>query len=113
MSRGDFERMTIERLCEWANGLGLCEFEVADDVAFGKVARAKCDKKVSMELHLSRYSEDAMFHGGRMHASVYWQDRRKGYEGGGNGDVTLDGFESMLRATAKRLGIGSGQMRLF
>lgn len=108
----EFEGMTIQRICEWANRLGVCEFEVAEKFD-EEIVKAKGGKKVSLELHIGQYSTSVPIHGGMAHVSVYWQDNREGYSGGGSPFDTWEALERAVVNGAYRLGLATGQLRMF
>lgn len=110
---GDFEGETAEGLCEWANGLGLCEFEIVE--RHGERYVAVCGDKVEITmLPGGRFADCVTGHEGN--AIVYYDayDNREGNCCGcGMGTDSRDKLAAALERDVERLGLYSGQMRLF
>lgn len=109
---GDFEGETAEGLCEWANGLGLCEFDIVERSGERRVA--VFGKDVEITMYFGRFAESVTGHGGNRIIHYFAQDNRNGgYSGHGMGCDSRDELAAALARDVKRLGLYSGQMRLF
>lgn len=109
---GDFEDETVEGLCDWANGLGLCEFEIIE--RYGDRIVAVCGKDVEITMRFGRFAESLTGHGGNRIVNYSTLDNRKGdYLGHGMGSDSRDELERALVRDVERLGLYNGQMRLF
>lgn len=110
---GDFEGETAEGLCEWVNGLGLCEFEIVE--RYGNRYVAVCGDKVEITmLPGGRFADCVTGRAGN--AIVYYDakdDRKGNCSGWGMGSDSRDELAAAIERDAKRLGLYSGQMRLF
>lgn len=106
-----FEGVTVQELCEWANSLGVCEFEVADKFGEGRVVAGR--GKVSIELSLGRFSDGVPDIGGNAYVSIDWRDRRDGFSGGGLPCETWAELEREVANRATGLGLATGQLRMF
>lgn len=110
---GDFEEETVEGLCDWANGLGLCEFEIVE--RYGDRIVAAVGDRVEITMGLGgRFADCVVGHEGN--AIVYYDayDNRKGNcSGWGMGTDSRDKLARALECDVERLGLYSGQMRLF
>lgn len=110
---GDFEGETADGLCEWANGLGLCEFEILE--RYGNRYVAACGDRVEITMLTGGRFADCVT-GRAGNAIVYYnaQDDRKGNcSGWGRAHDSRDELAAAIERDAKRLGLYSGQMRLF
>lgn len=116
MSRkSEFEDTTIEELMQWANRLGLCEFEISKrsfEEDYRVVARG--GKKVYLGLFLGRYDESVSDIGGLRCVRIRTEDRRNGgFAGHGCSVFTWRALESVVLSSAVELGIELGQMAMF
>lgn len=110
---GDFEDETVDGLCDWANGLGLCEFEIIE--RYGNRYVAVCGGKVEITMLTGgRFADCVVGHEGN--AIVYYDayDNRKGNcSGWGMGTDSRDKLARALERDVERPGLYDGQMRLF
>lgn len=109
---GDFEGETAEGLCEWANGLGLCEFEIVERRG-DKYVEARGDK-VEITMFFGRFSDSVKGHGGNriVHCHAF-DNRNDDCFGRCMGCDSRDELARALVRDVERLGLYSGQMRLF
>ena len=109
---GDFEGETAEGLCDWANGLGLCEFEIIERRE-ERYVEARGDK-VEITMFFGRFSDSVRGHGGNRIVHCHAFDNRNGdCYGRCMGCDGRDELAAALERDVKRLGLYSGQMRLF
>lgn len=112
MMGGDFEDETIEGLCEWANGLGLCEFEIVE--RYDRQFVAVFGKDVEITMYFGRFADSVAGHRGNRIVHYGTFDNRKGdYYGKSMGCDSRDELEAALAHDVERLGLLCGQMRLF
>lgn len=112
MVGGDFEDMSIEDLCAWANGLGVCRFDIVEE--FGKPHVKAVGKKVSIAMTFGRFYDSVPKVGG-FRAVLFdaFDDRKGGCCGYGFGTAFLDNLERSIVCWSDRLGLCDGQLRLF
>lgn len=109
---GDFEEETFDGLCEWANGLGLCEFEIVERRG-NRYVEARGDK-VEITMFFGRFSDSVKGHGGNRIVHYHTFDDRNGDNYGRcMGCDSRDELAAALARDVERLGLYSGQMRLF
>lgn len=112
MMCGDFDGMDIDDLCEWANSLGVCPFEIAGRCGNQLVVAE--NGSVCIDMRFGRFSESVHGVGGaRMVLYSTFDNRDGSYSGTGQGVASLGELESLIVRDAERLGLFGGQLRLF
>lgn len=112
MVGGDFEGMTIDELCAWANGLGACRFGIVEE--FGKLRVKASGKKVSITMSFSRFLDSVPKVGGFRAVAFDTFDDRDGHCCGcGRNIAFLGELERDIALWADRLDLCDDQLRLF
>lgn len=108
---GDFEDETADGLCEWANGLGLCEFTIVEK--WGDRYVCAGDDRANIEMSFSRFDDSVPEVGGFRMVSYGCNDHRDCTVGYGCGIAFRDKLAAALERDVERLSLYSGQMHLF
>ncbi|KAB1647975.1 hypothetical protein [Adlercreutzia muris] len=112
MAVGDFEGMTIEELCAWANGLCVCRFGIVEE--FGEPRVKVSSENVHIAMSFGRFSESVSIVGGFRMVQFGALDNREGnYHGCGCGIAYLDELERKIALWADLLELRDDQLRLF
>ena len=112
MAGGDFEGMSIEELCDWANGLGVCRVGIVEE--FGKPCVKASGEKVHITMSFSRFLESVPEVGGFRAVSFDTFDDRDGHCCGYGCNISfLDKLERSIVCWVDRLDLRDDQLRLF